>query len=42
MQNLLKEGLGTVVEKTSLTRKLTIDGVTKAYEIVISMRLGLK
>ena len=27
MQNLLKEGLGTVVEKTSLTRKLTIDGV---------------
>ena len=33
MQNLLKEGLGTVVEKTSLTRKLTIDGVTKAYPV---------
>ena len=30
MQNLLKEGLGTVVESTNLTRKLTIDGVTKA------------
>lgn len=33
MQNLLKEGLGTVVEKTSLTRKLTIDGVTKTYPV---------
>lgn len=33
MQNLLKEGLGTVVEKTSLTRKLTIGGVTKAYPV---------
>lgn len=33
MQNLLKEGLGTVVETTSLTRKLTIDGVTKAYPV---------
>lgn len=33
MQNLLKEGLGTVVEKTSLTRKLTIDSVTKAYHV---------
>ena len=33
MQNLLKEGLGTVVEKTSLTRKLTVDGVTKAYPV---------
>lgn len=33
MQNLLKEGLGTVVEATSLSRKLTIDGVTKAYPV---------
>lgn len=33
MQNLLKEGLGTVVESTSLSRKLTIDGVTKAYPV---------
>lgn len=33
MRNLLKEGLGTVVEETSLTRKLTIDGVTKAYPV---------
>ena len=33
MQDLLKEGLGTVVEATSLTRKLTIDGVTKAYPV---------
>lgn len=33
MKNLLKEGLGTVVEKTSLTSKLTIDGVTKAYPV---------
>ena len=33
MQNLLKEGLGTVVEATSLTRKMTIDGVTKAYPV---------
>lgn len=33
MQNLLKEGLGTVVETTSLARKLTIDGVTKVYPV---------
>lgn len=33
MINLLKEGLGTVVEKTNLSRKLTIDGVTKAYPV---------
>lgn len=33
MQNLLKEGLGTVVEATSLSKKLTIDGVTKAYPV---------
>ena len=33
MQNLLNEGLGTVVETTSLSRKLTIDGMTKAYPV---------
>jgi hypothetical protein len=33
MYNLLKEGLGTVVERTSLSRKLTIDGMTKAYPV---------
>lgn len=33
MQNLLKEGLETVVETTGLSRKLTIDGVTKAYPV---------
>ena len=33
MLNLLKEGLGTVVEPTTLSRKLTIDGVTKAYPV---------
>lgn len=33
MINLLKDGLGSVVEKTSLTRKLTINGVTKTYPV---------
>ena len=33
MKNILQSGLGTVVEKTSLSRKLTIDGVTKAYPV---------
>lgn len=33
MQNLLKEGLGSVVQTTSLSRKLTIDGVTKIYPV---------
>lgn len=33
MANLLHEGLGTVVEKTNLSRKLTLDGVTKAYPV---------
>ena len=33
MKNLLKEGLGTTVEATNLSRKLTIDGVTKAYPV---------
>ena len=33
MQNLLKDGLGTVVETTGLSRKLTIDGITKAYPV---------
>lgn len=33
MQNLLMEGLETVVKKTNLTRKLTIDGETKAYPV---------
>lgn len=32
--NLLKEGIEThVVEKTALTRKLTIDGITKPYPV---------
>ena len=35
LYNLLKEGLGTVVERTSLSRKLTIDGMTKAYPVYI-------
>lgn len=33
MQNLLRDGLGTVVEATGLSRKLTIDGTTKAYPV---------
>ena len=33
MQNLLRDGLGTVVEATGLSRKLTIDGATKAYPV---------
>lgn len=33
MHNLLKEGLGTVVEKTNLARKITINGITKAYPV---------
>jgi hypothetical protein len=33
MQNLLKDGLGTVVETTGLSRKITIDGATKAYPV---------
>ena len=33
MNNLLEEGLGSVVEPTSLSRKLTIDGITKAYPV---------
>lgn len=32
--NLLKEGLEQrVVEKTTMTRKLTVDGLTKAYPV---------
>lgn len=33
MKNLLTEGMGTTVQGTSLSRKLTIDGVTKAYPV---------
>lgn len=33
MKDLLKEGLGTVVQTTNLSRKLTINGVTKAYPV---------
>ena len=33
MPNLLKEGLGSVVEPTGLSRKLTLDGATKAYPV---------
>lgn len=33
MTNLLRDGIGSVVEATSLSRKLTIDGVTKAYPV---------
>ena len=32
--NLLKEGLEQrVVERTTMTRKLTVDGLTKAYPV---------
>ena len=33
MKNLLYDGMGQVVQPTSLTRKLTIEGVTKAYPV---------
>ena len=33
MKDLLHESLGTVIETTNLTRKLTIDGVTKVYPV---------
>ena len=33
MLNLLKEGPGTIVQTTNLSRKLTIAGVTKAYPV---------
>lgn len=31
--NLLTDGIGTVVETTNLSKKLTIDGITKAYPV---------
>ena len=33
MKNLLYDGMGQVVQQTNLTRKLTIEGVTKAYPV---------
>lgn len=33
MHNLLEEGLGTVVEPTGLSKKLTIDGTARAYPV---------
>lgn len=33
MKNLLYDGMGQVVQPTNLTRKLTIEGVTKAYPV---------
>ena len=33
MRNLLRDGMGQTVLPTNLTRKLTVEGVTRAYPV---------